>query len=123
MPKQTLRDTPIESMPKGETVLLEGIMQSVSIYKTTSSVYPYKYVITDKGVWTKSKKMLFMKSVEGFLGFSELEGYKKMKYGGADCFIFYPVSGRKPSTRVFFDDPAAVTEILNKYLKRVDRAE
>lgn len=116
----TLRDTPIESVPRGEKVLLEGILQSISLYKTASGGYAYKYVITEKGVWTKSKKLLFIKSKEGFLAFADLSGYKKTKYGDSDCFIFYPANGKMPGTRVFFDDPVAAQEIFDRYLKRMD---
>lgn len=121
MAKVTLRETTIASMPKNETVLLEGILQSMSLYRTTKAGYPYKYAITDKGVWTKSKKTLFMKSKEGFIAFKDLKGYNKIKYGGAEWFVFHASNGQRPSTRIYFDNTAAAEDIFKRYLKQVER--
>lgn len=121
MAKQTLRETPIASIPADETILLEGLMQSMNLYTTNRNRFTYKYVLTDKGVWTKSKKMLFIKSREGFLAYADIDCFKTAKYVRLDCMIFFPKSGKRPANRIFFDDHAAALEVLSKHIRLVTK--
>lgn len=116
----TLRDSKIASIPENETVLLEGMLQTMNLYSGNRSRYTFKFFITDKGLWTRSKNFLCIKARENFVPFSNLAGYRKNRYLRMDCFIFYPANGKKPGSRIFFEDTAAAEAVLQKYLKQLN---
>lgn len=116
--KMKFRDRIVE-IPEGEQVLLEGVLLTMRLYGNKSR-YPYKYTFTDKGIWTRSKKFLFFKPKVGFLAYSDIDSYKKGKYGRNDTYIFY-TKGKKSANRIFFDNVDEVDKILEQFLTRIER--
>lgn len=120
MAKPTLRETPIEAITKDETVLIEGLLQTMSLYSTKRYRVTFKFALTDKGIWTKSKKRLFFKSREVFVPYADIECFKVAKYMRWPCMIFYPKNGKKAGNRIFFDDTPAVLAVLKQYITQFD---
>lgn len=115
MAKNKLRDEVIEEINKDENILQEGILQVMRLYTTNRNRYPYKYVITDKGVWTRSKKFLWIKAKTVFMAYADISKFQVGKYGKVPYFVFYPANGKRPGNRVFFDNHDGAYEILSKF--------
>lgn len=118
MAKTKLIDLSIDGIPAGEAVLREGVMSVMSLYTTNKNRYFFKYVLTEKGIWTKGRGFLFIKGKEGFLSYDEISSYRENKYLKSRCYIFNPKNGKKPANRIFFDDSDAAEEILSRFLKK-----
>ncbi len=121
MAKEKLSEQRIVGILPEETVLKEGLMRIMRLYGNTAMTV-FKYAITDKGIWTLNQKTLFVKQRAVFLPYADLDSYKTTTYGKNDCCIFYPKTG-KAGNRVFFDDFAGATEILDQYLERTTGGE
>ena len=117
---EKLRETVISEIPSDELVLAEGVLQSKLLHARRASRHPFKYVITDKGMWLKSKKFLFVKPKVTFLPYTDIKGYKFEKFFSRVFVMFYPVNGKKPRNGIFFDKLEVVTPILDKFIKRLD---
>lgn len=120
MAKESLREAKITEIPSDETILAEGILYTMSLYSSNLNRYPYKYVFTNRGIWMRSKKFLWLKPKVTFLDYNDIDCYKESKYGKNTTFIFYPANGKRVGSRIFFDDLAAVTPILQQYMRQKD---
>jgi hypothetical protein len=117
MAKQRLTELTIpESTKDGET-LQEGIIQVSSMYYKPYIRYSYKYVITNKGIWTRSPKVLCISSKTVFMAYSDIKSFALGKWNKSDCCVFLPQKG-KPGNRVFFDDFDGAVKILDRFLPR-----
>ncbi|MDR0850686.1 MAG: hypothetical protein LBN07_04385 [Christensenellaceae bacterium] len=98
---------------KAEEVLKEGKMISTSIFKNqTYTEFPYKYAITEKGIWIEEKALFGTKAA--FLSFVDVRAYACMN----NCCILYPKKGVIP-TNVYFDDFAEAIKIVEKYVPKL----
>lgn len=119
MAKEELRNLQFETMPKGERIIKEGVMLTMSLFGNKTR-FPFKYALTDRGVWTKNKKNLFVKSKESFSPYSDFKCYKRTNYGKNECFLFYNKDERKKTgNRIFFDDTEGAVAVLDMFIPRI----
>jgi len=117
MAKEELIDMVIPEIPVSEKILKEGVAAISNLYYKPHLRFMYKYAITEKGIWTRNPKVMFVKSKSVFMSFSDLDSFMLIEYNKNPCMVFYPKAG-KPSTKVFFDDHDGAVEVLDKYLPR-----
>lgn len=105
-------------LPDGEILLREGMMLTMSLFGNKSR-FPFKYVLTDRGIWTRNRKSIFVKQKNVFLPYNEIASYKASRYGRNMTYIFYQRdTSKKTANRIFFDDPEAVAEILDQFIAK-----
>ena len=121
MEKIKLSEQKIESIKNDEKILSEGLIQTMRLYSNNNSLHTFKYVLTDKGIWIKSKKILFIKSKEAFIAYKDIKEYAIRVYVKKPYFIFYPNNGKKPANRVFFKDTESIKTILDEYLSEIKK--
>lgn len=121
MAKENLADAVITEIPPDEKILKEGIMVTMQLYGKRYR-FPYKFALTEKGVWTRSKKSLFFKPKTTFMPYSHVKYYQTGAYNSTPCCFFHPVSGRI-GNRVFFDDHEGAVKILDMFLIKKEGSE
>ena len=115
--KEDLKDTVITKIPSDEKILKEGVLEINRINKKTQTLIAYKYAITEKGIWTRSKGMFLVKPETRFTPYEHFESFEAITYMERDCCLFHPKSG-DVSNRVYFDDREGAIEILEGYIER-----
>jgi len=116
---EKLIDMAIPEIPEGEKILKEGIIAISMLYQKPDRRYAYKYAITEKGMWTRSPKVPFVKPKTVFMPYDLLESFALSKYDGFPCLIFHPKEGR-PESRMFFDDNDGAVKIFDVYIPRTE---
>ena len=117
MAKQSLREAVITEIPQDETVLKEGIFYTLIVISGKRRRTSFKYVLTDCGMWTRSKGFLWIKPRVTFLAYADIDCYKHSKYFNSDTFVFFLKNGKKPANKIIFDDMPGATEILSRYIR------
>lgn len=120
------RETKIAEIPEDELILKEGILQSMRLHAVGNmkyTRYPFKYVLTDKGIWTKGRGFLFIKGKVGFIPYSEISSYRVTRFLRQTAYIFLPKNGKKPGTRIFFDDADGAIAVLDTFIPKTDPVE
>jgi hypothetical protein len=116
---EELKSMVIPGIPYNETPMKEGILRTMRRnFNRMFVTVPYKYVITEKGIWTISNRARSFKSATGFTSFSALSSFETRRHGDNDACIFNPKKG-KVFNLVFFDDHEGAVLLLGKYLRRV----
>ncbi|MDR0790941.1 MAG: hypothetical protein LBE47_00195 [Methanomassiliicoccaceae archaeon] len=116
MGDEKLRASAIPDIPSDERILKEGIMNTLRI-SGKPLPFTYKYVLTEKGIWTLTKKLPFLKQKTDLMPYDNVEFYEPTEYDGRSCCIFHPKE-RDAINRIFFDDHDGVLGILDQYLRR-----
>ncbi|MDR0850436.1 MAG: hypothetical protein LBN07_03035 [Christensenellaceae bacterium] len=116
MAKENLIDMVIPEAA-GEKILKEGIMVASNLYYKPYLKYSYKYVLTEKGVWMRNPKVLFIKPKTSYISYNDLDCFALGKYNNNDCCIFFPKKG-KPGNRIFFDDFDGAVKIFDMFIAR-----
>ena len=117
MAKESLRDAVIAEIPQDEKVLKEGVLNTLMILSGKRRRFAYKYVLTDKGVWMRSAKFLWIKPKVTFIAYTDLDYYKRTSLLGANTLMFFPKNGKRPANHILFDDLPGATEVLNRYIR------
>ena len=120
MAKEKLSDVVITEIPINETMLREGVMSTLAVVSGKRRRYAYKYVLTNKGIWMRSKKFLFFKAKTSFIAYEDILHYKNTKYFASDTIMFYPKNSKRPTNHISFDDMNEVMQILGRFIKKAD---
>ena len=121
MAKEKLIDSVISEIPSSETRFKEGTLNTIAVIGGKRRRFLYKYVLTDKGVWLKSQKVLWVKSKVTFMPYGDIDHCSHTKYFSTPSFMFYPKSGVRPSNQIVFDDMPGAEEILKKFIRFKDK--
>ena len=117
MAKESLKDMVIPEIPQDEAVLKEGVVNVLMVVGGNRRRSVFKYAITDRGLWTRNKGVLWIKPRSTFLPYSNIESYKRTKYFNTESMVFFLKSGKRPGGQIIFDDMPGALEVLNKYIK------
>ena len=117
MAKEKLQDVVIAEITQEETVLREGIVRTIAIISGKRRSFAYKYVLTDKGVWMRSVKFLWIKPKSHFMAYDDIDHGIHAKLFGAPTLMFYPKNGKRPANHIVFDDVPGAIEILSRYIR------
>jgi hypothetical protein len=116
MSNEKLRASKIPEIPADEKIIKEGIFNTIRL-EGKPRPFTYKFVITEKGIWTLTKKMPLAKQKTDFISYDKIEFYEPAKYNGTDCLIFHPKE-RDAINMIFFEDHDDALKILDLYLRR-----
>ncbi|MDR2867010.1 MAG: hypothetical protein LBV13_06405 [Methanomassiliicoccaceae archaeon] len=108
-----LKDMVIPEVPSGE-VLKEGTL-NIMTFKKRWYTFPYKYVITEKGVWVRNPKRLLGKERSVFMPYEMFSCYETTSADGSAFCLFHRKDGSEPN-RVCFDDIEGAVKVLDEYL-------
>ena len=121
MAKKYFRDEPIPEIPQDEAILKEGIVHTLTVISGNSRRTIFKYALTEKGVWMRNKRFLWIKPRASFLPYSDIASYKHSKHFNLDTLVFFLKNGKKPSNRIIFDDLASAEAILARYITQMPK--
>jgi hypothetical protein len=116
MSDEKLRSSVIPEIPADEKKMKEGVMHTVRL-EGKPRPFSYKFTLTEKGIWTLTKKLPLIKQKTEFMPYDNIELYEPAEHEGRKCCIFHP-KGRDSINRIFFDDHDEVLEVLDLYLRR-----
>jgi len=122
MEDDDLRGYVFSEIPSGEKILKEGILKTMSLLRGSSATarMVYKYALTEKGVWMRSRGSFLSKGKTTFMSYTDLDHYEMRPYFEQPSCIFFPKGGRQPGNRIFFDDSDEVLKVLDMFLTRMN---
>ena len=119
-PEEDIKDMVISEIPADEKILKEGVSEAVLLRQRFSNTTPYKYAITEKGIWVRNKKSRFVQSKTVFVPFDDIKNFETIVQFRRDCCVLYPKKGLVQSG-TYFDDHEGAVAILSQYLERLVR--
>jgi hypothetical protein len=122
MAKKDLNEMVIPEIPSDEKILKEGVLRIVGINKRSKAERPFKYAITEKGIWTRSPGGLIGKPFTRFVPYKHFDYLETAEDTEPEYCIFHPRAGEAPN-RIYFDDHFAVVDILKEFLDTEDDLE
>ena len=117
MAKESLRDMVIPEIPEREAVLKEGIVDTLAIVSGKRRRFSYKYALTERGVWMRSKGFLWIQPKTSFMAYADIDYYKRTKLFMTDTLMFFPKNGKRPANHILFDDMQGAIEILSRFIR------
>jgi hypothetical protein len=116
MSDEKLRNSKIPEIPADEKVITEGLMHTMRL-EGKPHPFTFKFILTEKGIWTLTKKLPLMKQRTEFMPYDGIEFYEPTEYKGTECCVFHP-KGRDAINRLFFEDHEGILDVFDRYLRR-----
>ena len=115
MAKTNIEDIVIDEVPQNE-ILKEGKLEIMTLRKQWL-IFPYKYVITEKGIWLRNPKKLIGKQRSVFMPYEMFISYEVANDDDLTFCLFHQEGDRIPN-RVCFDDLDGAIAIIDEYLAK-----
>ncbi|MCL2712272.1 MAG: hypothetical protein FWD37_03220 [Methanomassiliicoccaceae archaeon] len=119
--EEELKAMEIPEITADEKVLSEGIVKTVMMYKAVSPPISFKYILTDKGFWTRNAGSFLAKSRSTFISYDLVDSFETFTHRRGECCVLWPKKGMTGTGLLFGDDHDAVVAIFETYLQRKTR--